>query len=60
VDFDQDKTTRPEPFYLGIAFVMAGTLLSVMVHQTSGHSSLESRTGQGGAQDHESRQDAVQ
>jgi MFS family permease len=35
---------RPEPFYLGVAFVIAGALLSVFVHETWGHSALEART----------------
>jgi MFS family permease len=34
---------RPEPFYLGVAFVMLGGLLSVFVRETWGHSALESR-----------------
>jgi MFS family permease len=34
---------RPEPFYLGVAFVTAGALLSLLVHETWGHSALESR-----------------
>jgi MFS family permease len=34
---------RPEPFYLGVAFVTAGVLLSLCVHETWGHSALESR-----------------
>ncbi len=36
---------RPEPFYLGVAFVMAGMTLSVFVRDTWGHSALESRAG---------------
>lgn len=35
---------RPEPFYLGVAFVSAGILLSLFAHETWGHSALESRT----------------
>jgi MFS family permease len=35
---------RPEPFYLGVAFVIAGVLLSLFVHETRGHSALEART----------------
>jgi MFS family permease len=35
---------RPEPFYLGVAFVIAGVLLSSFVHETRGHSALEART----------------
>ena len=34
---------RPEPFYLGVAVVTAGTLLSLLVHETRGHSALEAR-----------------
>ncbi len=34
---------RPEPFYLGIGFVTAGIALSLLVHETRGHSALESR-----------------
>jgi MFS family permease len=43
---------RPQPFYLGVAFVVAGLCLSVLVRETRGHSALESqrhhadRTGQ--------------
>lgn len=36
---------RPEPFYLGVALVIAGMTLSVFVRETWGHSALESRTG---------------
>jgi MFS family permease len=35
---------RPEPFYLGVAFVIAGVLLSFFVRETWGHSALEART----------------
>lgn len=38
---------RPEPFYLGVAFVIAGIVLSLFVRETWGHSALESRTGLG-------------
>lgn len=34
---------RPEPFYLGVAFVALGMLLSILVHETRGHSLLESQ-----------------
>lgn len=34
---------RPEPFYLGVAFVVAGLCLSLFVHETREHSALESR-----------------
>lgn len=35
---------RPEPFYLGVAFLMAGLLLSVLaVRETRGHAVLEAR-----------------
>jgi MFS family permease len=34
---------RPEPFYLGILVVFAGTLLSMLVRDTTAHASLESR-----------------
>lgn len=37
---------RPEPFYLGVAFVTVGVVLSVFVRETWGHSALESRSGQ--------------
>lgn len=37
---------RPEPFYLGVACVIAGILLSLMVHETWGHSVLESQSVQ--------------
>ncbi|MBI3050113.1 MAG: hypothetical protein HYY76_17575 [Acidobacteria bacterium] len=33
---------RPEPFYLGVAFVGAGLLLSLLVRDTSPHAQLES------------------
>jgi MFS family permease len=42
---------RPEPFYLGIAFVFAGTLLSFFVHETRGHAVLESRRHRNGVDD---------
>ena len=35
---------RPEPFYLGVAFVIMGVALSLFVHETWGHSALEART----------------
>jgi len=35
---------RPEPFYLGVAFVIAGVLLSLFVRETWGHSALEARS----------------
>lgn len=35
---------RPEPFYLGVAFVITGVVLSFFVHETWGHSALEGRT----------------
>jgi MFS family permease len=38
---------RPEPFYLGVACVIAGSLFSLMVHETWGHSAFESRSVQG-------------
>ena len=38
---------RPEPFYLGVAFVIAGIALSVCVRETWGHSAAESATGAG-------------
>jgi MFS family permease len=34
---------RPEPFYLGVAFVAAGLFLSMFVHETRQHSALESQ-----------------
>jgi MFS family permease len=34
---------RPEPFYLGVAFVTAGMCLSMVVHETRAHATLESR-----------------
>jgi MFS family permease len=34
---------RPEPFYLGVAFVVSGICLSVFVRDTHGHSALESK-----------------
>jgi MFS family permease len=33
---------RPEPFYLGVAVVIVGVLLSLFVRETWGHSALES------------------
>jgi MFS family permease len=33
---------RPEPFYLGIAFVIAGLFLSLLVRDTTAHAALES------------------
>jgi MFS family permease len=39
---------RPEPFYLGVAFVIAGVLLSLFVRETQAHAALESRTGDAG------------
>lgn len=33
---------RPEPFYLGVAFVVTGLCLSIFVHETREHSALES------------------
>jgi MFS family permease len=33
---------RPEPFYLGVAFVTAGLLLSLLTRDTRGHAALES------------------
>jgi hypothetical protein len=36
---------RPEPFYLGVAVVIVGVLLSLFVHETWGHSALESASG---------------
>ena len=38
-----DTGLRPEPFYLGVGFVTAGALLSLLVRETWGHSALESR-----------------
>jgi MFS family permease len=35
---------RPEPFYLGVAFVAAGLGLSLLARETSGHVALESST----------------
>jgi MFS family permease len=37
---------RPEPFYLGAACVIAGTVLSLMVRETWGHSAFESHSVQ--------------
>jgi MFS family permease len=37
---------RPEPFYLGAACVIAGSVLSLMVHETWGHSAFESQSVQ--------------
>lgn len=34
---------RPEPFYLGVAFVVAGMCLSMLVRETREHSALESQ-----------------
>jgi len=34
---------RPEPFYLGVAFVVSGLCLSMFVHETREHSALESQ-----------------
>ena len=34
---------RPEPFYLGVAFVVSGLCLSMFVQETRGHSVLESQ-----------------
>jgi MFS family permease len=34
---------RPEPFYLGVVFVITGVMLSLFVHETWGHSALEAR-----------------
>jgi MFS family permease len=34
---------RPEPFYLGVAFVLSGACLSLLVRETRGHSAVESR-----------------
>jgi MFS family permease len=34
---------RPEPFYLGVAFVVAGLSLSIFVRETREHSALESQ-----------------
>ena len=34
---------RPEPFYLGVACVIAGSVLSLMVHETWRHSIFESQ-----------------
>lgn len=34
---------RPAPFYLGVAFVVCGIALSLLVRETWGHSALESR-----------------
>jgi len=34
---------RPEPFYLGVVFVISGVMLSFFVHETWGHSALEAR-----------------
>jgi len=36
---------RPEPFYLGVAFVIGGILLSLLVRETRGHAVLEARSG---------------
>ena len=33
---------RPEPFYLGVAFVIVGLLLSLLTQDTSAHAALES------------------
>jgi MFS family permease len=38
---------RPEPFYLGVAFVTGGVLLSLFVRETRGHAELESRNHHG-------------
>ena len=34
---------RPEPFYLGVAFVLAGLCLSILARETRAHSALESQ-----------------
>ena len=34
---------RPEPFYLGVAFVLAGLCLSILARETREHCALESR-----------------
>ena len=42
---------RPQPFYLGVGFVVAGLLLSVVaVRETRGHAAYESALAVGGAQ----------
>ncbi len=38
---------RPEPFYLGVAFVLAGVVLSLFVRETWGHAAAESRDSGG-------------
>jgi MFS family permease len=38
---------RPEPFYLGVAVVVAGTLLSLLAHETRTHAMLESQRHHG-------------
>lgn len=40
---------RPEPFYLGVVFVLAGLVLSALAHDTGRHVRLESRRYQGSA-----------
>ncbi|MGB3683568.1 MAG: MFS transporter [Rubrobacteraceae bacterium] len=42
---------RPEPFYLGIAFALAGLLLSVVVRGTEGHLAEQVSQGAGGYED---------
>lgn len=45
-------TLRPEPFYLGVAFALAGLVLSVfLVRETRGHARLESDQWEGEADD---------
>jgi MFS family permease len=38
---------RPEPFYLGVAFVVTGLCLSILVRETREHSALESQRHHG-------------
>jgi MFS family permease len=38
---------RPEPFYLGVAFAIAGLCLSILVRETREHSALESQRHHG-------------
>ena len=42
---------RPGPFYLGVAVVIAGVLLSLFVRETRGYSALEARTYRDGEAD---------
>jgi MFS family permease len=42
---------RPEPFYLGVVFVVAGVALSLCARETSGHVAVESRASRHASSD---------